>query len=236
MGFTTGSSSSYADWGLVAASNIFVQTPTVDLSPFSGLQAVLFAAVNDINIEQSVNFQGYGGTFEIFAFGKVNIANGTTVGFNGEFFAIGSPNSMSFNNVTFANTLGGFLLDSHNGDITMTNGGFNVGGGSFDMPADRFIGLSAPNGTISLTGPGNMMFIDFPVTNISIAARTLVLDHVRFPMGSSVYLYSANGMLAPNPNMGNSPLPGYVNFVNGVFYGGSPAQFFVGTDIIISPQ
>lgn len=64
-------------------------------------------------------------------------------------------------------------------------------------------------------------------TDISMAAKTIVLNAVAFPSNSDVHLRSQYGQLAANPNTGATPLPGFVNFVNNVTYGGSPAQFYV---------
>jgi len=66
---------------------------------------------------------------------------------------------------------------------------------------------------------------------ISIAARTVNLSNINFPSGSSVYLSSQNGLLAPNPNTGASPVVGDVNFITHVLYNGAPAQNFVSPSV-----
>jgi len=66
---------------------------------------------------------------------------------------------------------------------------------------------------------------------ISIAARTINLSNINFPDGSSVYLSSQNGLLAPHPNTGAAPVVGDVNFITRVLYNGSPAQNFVSSSV-----
>lgn len=61
--------------------------------------------------------------------------------------------------------------------------------------------------------------------NIRLQAITIALRDVNFPTGSQVTLRSGNGMLAPHPNdlanNGGVALPGYVNYIDNVRYGGT---------------
>ncbi len=66
---------------------------------------------------------------------------------------------------------------------------------------------------------------------INMSARTIILDTVAFPDGSIVSMKTQYGQLAPNPNTSASPLPGFVNFVKDVTYGGNPAQNYVPTSV-----
>ena len=59
------------------------------------------------------------------------------------------------------------------------------------------------------------------------------LSNINFPGGSTVNLYSQTGQLAANPNTGAASVPGHVNFILNVNYGGNPAQIFVGNTINI---
>ena len=77
---------------------------------------------------------------------------------------------------------------------------------------------------------------DFNANNVMLSARTLVLQDVNFSARSDVALLSANGNLAPNPNTGQTVVPGDVNFINDVTYGGEPAQNFVGDKIQIGKR
>ncbi|MEN9574410.1 MAG: hypothetical protein RL514_2265 [Verrucomicrobiota bacterium] len=69
------------------------------------------------------------------------------------------------------------------------------------------------------------------VADISLSARTVNLANLNFPAGSIVNLYSQTGLLAANPNTGAASVPGHVNFILNVNYGGNPAQLFVGGNI-----
>ena len=61
-------------------------------------------------------------------------------------------------------------------------------------------------------------------TTVNLGARTLVLEDVSFAAGQTIRLVSANGLLAPSPNTGQTALAGYVNFIRNVTYDGRPAQ------------
>lgn len=74
------------------------------------------------------------------------------------------------------------------------------------------------------------------VVNISLSARTVTLENVNFPNGSTVNLYSQLGLLAPDPNTRRPVLPLHVNFISNVTYNGSLAELFVGSTINISAR
>lgn len=69
--------------------------------------------------------------------------------------------------------------------------------------------------------------------SISLGAQTLDLKNINFPAGSSVSLASSLGILAPQPNTGANSIPGHVNFIQNVSYGGNPAQNAIGNGITI---
>jgi hypothetical protein len=81
--------------------------------------------------------------------------------------------------------------------------------------------FTAPN----LVSVNNADLAAFGVVNM--AANTLNLINVAFGDGSRVTLKSFNGVLAPNPNTGAVSVPGDVNFIRNVTYGGNPAQNYV---------
>jgi hypothetical protein len=56
---------------------------------------------------------------------------------------------------------------------------------------------------------------------INMTAHTITLTDVAFGGASTVNLNSFSGMLAPMPNTGALSLPGFVNFISGVTYGGT---------------
>lgn len=62
---------------------------------------------------------------------------------------------------------------------------------------------------------------------INLGARTVALENIRFPAGSTVRLVSEQGRLAALPNTGQAAQPGFVNFIREVTYAGQPAQDFV---------
>ncbi|NBV21563.1 MAG: hypothetical protein EBS05_06520 [Proteobacteria bacterium] len=74
------------------------------------------------------------------------------------------------------------------------------------------------------------------VGNISWSARTLNLQNINFPGGSTVNLYSQLGQLAPNANTGAASVPGFVNFILNVNYNGNPAQLYVGSTVNIATR
>ena len=81
----------------------------------------------------------------------------------------------------------------------------------------------------SLTTKGNLSLqqVNFQ-TDAAMQARTINLTNVKFAAGSKVLLASQNGQLAPNPNTGQKSMSGFVNYISGVLYAGSPAQNFTG--------
>lgn len=103
---------------------------------------------------------------------------------------------------------------------------------------DRIL-LDASGKTLSATGPGATASFTAPnlvsVNNadmssfgvVNMAAKTINLVNVAFGDGSTVTLQSLNGVLAPNPNTGAVSVPGDVNFIRNVTYGGNPAQNYV---------
>lgn len=74
------------------------------------------------------------------------------------------------------------------------------------------------------------------LASISLSARTLNLANVNFPAGSTVNLFSQNGLLAANPNTGASSVPNHINFLINVKYDGNPAELFVGNGITLNPR
>ncbi len=71
-------------------------------------------------------------------------------------------------------------------------------------------------------------------SSINLSAKTLQLRNVNFPNGSTVILRSQTGILAQTPNTGLPSVPGHVNMLLNVEYGGNPAQVFVGNQISIT--
>jgi hypothetical protein len=88
----------------------------------------------------------------------------------------------------------------------------------------------------SMAIPDQAQFMNGDLVGASISAKTIVLQNVNL-IGPTV-LDCATGLLAPNPNSNQSVKIGDVNFIGGVTYYGSPAQYFIGRGIAIgvAPQ
>lgn len=121
--------------------------------------------------------------------------------------------------------------------LTLHASGFNLGGNLWLDSAGAMsldtLTFAAPAGAV-FQATGNDVLtartLDFGAfAEINLGARTLVLESVHFPGGSTVRLVSENGLLAPNPNTGASTVPGYVNFIRDVTYDSRPAQDYVAT-------
>lgn len=71
--------------------------------------------------------------------------------------------------------------------------------------------------------------------SIETAAHTINLLNVSFDSGAIVNLRSFYGSLWSNPNTDYDSVPGYVNFINGVSYGGVPSGLAPPKRIHITP-
>jgi hypothetical protein len=90
--------------------------------------------------------------------------------------------------------------------------------------------------TANITAPNVVTVKNTDLSNfgvVNMAANTIVLKNVDFGAGSIDTLTSGNHMLAANPNTDHSIIPGEVNFIHGVTYGGTlvtaPSGFVNGT-------
>lgn len=129
------------------------------------------------------------------------------------------PNSGS------VNISAGGLLTVNSTDITTHYLTLNSGDSILLDASGRTLTASGPGATATFTAPKlvevrNTDFSSFG--SVNMAANTLNLINVAFGAGSSVTLKSLLGEL----NVGSS-IPGYVNFIQNVTYGGNPAQNYV---------
>jgi hypothetical protein len=144
------------------------------------------------------------------------------------------------------------IADPNSGSITLssTAGSVNVTGTSITT---HYLSLNSGDGILldsaghTLTASGSGATANFTAPNllavnntdfgsfatVNMAANTIDLLNVKFGGNSTVNLRSQNGVLAPNPNTGAAPVPGDVNFISGVTYGGNPAQNYIGSGIFI---
>jgi len=98
----------------------------------------------------------------------------------------------------------------------------------------RIIPIELPANIASALGAGVTDFsLNLNTRELSLSGQTVTLRNVNFAGGSRVVLASETGILSARPNTGQPPIPGNVNFVRNVTYGGAPAQKFVGQDITI---
>lgn len=108
------------------------------------------------------------------------------------------------------------------------------------VASGSFTGISAAPGIAANLTAGETLTVNgtsvASVANISLSARTVNLSNIDFANGSTVSLKSQVGLLAANPNTGAASVPGHVNFILNVNYGGSPAHLFVGSSINISAR
>ena len=120
-------------------------------------------------------------------------------------------------------------------DHTAARGSFTqiVAGRSVKLSSVQLFDHAARNANGGTAGPTVHIFggdfvgvnkVNFFASDVLVQSRTIALRDVSFSGGSRVLLESQIGTLAPNPNTGVPPVPGKVNFVSKVTYGGAPAQ------------
>lgn len=111
---------------------------------------------------------------------------------------------------------------------------------NLEVASGSFTGVSAAPGIEANLSAGETLTVNgtsvASVAKISLSARTVNLSNIDFPNGSTVNLRSQVGLLAANPNTGAAIVPGHVNFLINVNYGGRPAEDFVGSTINISAR
>jgi len=108
----------------------------------------------------------------------------------------------------------------------------NSGDGILLNASGQTLSASGSGATANFTAPNHITVshADFsPFAAVNLAANTINLDNVSFGAGSRVTLKSLLGLL----NVGSS-VPGYVNFIQNVTYGGNPAQNYIGSGITVT--
>ena len=243
--------------GLPMSSDTFLElvAGTIAIAPGSTVEADVGGFLL-YSFEGGMDFNGVGlidnaPTGEIFleASQDISIANSTLTAPNGY------VDIYSSGNVTLTNPVitTGYLDLYASGSIFVSSDvqhSFNVGnvymdaGGNITLDgndSNPVAGVVAANaaalsGSADLTAAGTiqMQNINVRYASVNMAANTINLLNVAFRSGSLVTLTSANGVLAPNPNTNAASVPGDVNFINNVTYGGSPAQNAINAGITIS--
>ena len=207
------------------ARNIQINTPIVNLSAYNSAgETFPMYAVQTFGFQGDTTFTGLtdpGQDLLLFAGGSFNLPSGAQIAYEGSGnLIIESANSLVLNNNSF-------VAEGREVQLFAIDGGISMQGGR--IQADT-ASLYAVN---DLTVSG----VSFAgLSSINLWASTLNLSSVDFPADSSVLLSSRLGQLAPQPNTGQASLPGYVNFINNVNYGGQPAQNFVNKGITLLPN
>jgi len=188
-------------------------TSTVDLAEFN---TKIFAIVGgeEMNVASDVTFSDRSSSWdkEALAIGaakKLEITPGTTIEYQGNYLGLGAGKSIEIQQVTIkagsgvgVGTLENLTIEDSVLEQTNSQGGFGLFAGEL----------------LSVDG---LTFVGNSIEHIYMEARTINLKDVDFPHGSSVDLLSELGPIdGKYPNFGDS-IPGRVNFLSGVSYGGT---------------
>jgi hypothetical protein len=194
-----------------------------DASIFNNTGNIGLTSGSVINIENGVTINNPG-VITFTAPDAVNITSDVDIGVDGAVINT-DPGS------------GHATLSSTGGSVTLT--GTSIQAHYLTLNSGDSILLDASGKTLTATGAGSTANFTAPnlitVNNanlssfgsVNMAANTVNLFNVAFGAGSSVTLQSLNGILAANPNTGAASIPGDVNFIQNVTYGGNPAQNYV---------
>jgi hypothetical protein len=207
--------------------NAFLFNHTGDLiisaPSFSSFNSDVFASAGNLDIftrNGDITIDSTRGN--LYSAGTAS-SHGGTAGQHGSSTSSGSLRLDSANNLSATRT--GFAAS----DITLTAvNDINL--------QEAFFSLN--NGSGKISGGQNVtlnrVFFDPGARNVGISGHTVTLTDVSFPSNSRVTLSSATGQLTANPNTNRPAVPGNVNFIRGVDYGGQPAQNAVsGGSIVI---
>lgn len=221
--------SAYGTELLTAAATLSGDIVSLQANTSSDLHATTVAATTLLNLNSQQDVKIGGGSYTVSgASGLAQVSAGRDIFIgSGAQFEASTVQMTAANNATLTSpAIRGFTTLNLNAaqNLSVASGSFTGGSRSPTIAAN----LSAGD---TLTVNGTTLS---SVANISLSARTVNLSNINFPAGSIVTLYSQFGLLAGNANSGNqASVPGHVNFLINVNYGGSPAQIFVGSTINI---
>lgn len=243
--------------GVFAARNIAVTSPSIDLSPYAGLDFFTILAGGDLTVFNSVTFVGATGggpvvqnasllsssalssasggpAVYLSAVGTIQLKPGADLMLNGlTDLALSSGGSAAFKENGFYAPDGNIGIASERGDLVFEGARFHA---LSEVHLSAAEVLHVNGASFSQAGISDATLRNVELASrqsfdsaltISMDARTINLEHVSFPYGSMVTLRSALGLLAPNPNTGAASVPGHVNFIIDVMKDGQPAQFAV---------
>ena len=191
---------------------------------------------SEINLENNTTIDN-AGHITLTAANAVNFVSDNTIDIGVNDPTAGKVGLSSDTTISTDAGAGHVMLSSQSGSVNVMN--TDIQAHFLTLNSGDSILLDASGKTLTATGTGataslaaknvisanNLDFADYGVVNM--AAHTINLINVAFGGGSSVTLQSFNGVLAPNPNTGAFSVPGDVNFIRNVTYGGNPAQNFV---------
>jgi hypothetical protein len=165
--------------------------------------------------------------------GLVTLNGDTITAVNNADITAGTGITVSGTSITADPDVGTISLNNASG-ITTINNGSSLQAYTITLNSADGILLDGTSGTFSGNeidlGSGNADGSDeIDVQNadltafaaVNMSAHTINLTDVAFGGESMVHLNSFFGLLADNPNTGAASQPGYVNFINGVTYGGT---------------
>jgi hypothetical protein len=175
------------------------------------------------------------GSVNLNAAGSVTLNNGSVTGIKNVSVNAGTGITINGVAVTADDPAYGIYLTSTAGQTTIQNGSSVAGNLTVNSPDGILIdgsrGGTFSGNTMNLTAGGgnsdggpaitvnNEDLSAFQTVNMS--AHTINLSDVAFGGSSNVNLHSYLGLLALLPNTGALSVPGEVNFINGVTFGGT---------------
>jgi hypothetical protein len=190
------------------------------------------SSVGNIDIESTT--LSAGDSASILALnGSVTLNNDSISSVNNVDVLAGTGLTVSGTSITADPDVGTISLNNASGITTINNGSslqaytitLNSGDGILlDGTGGTFSGNEIDLASGNADGSDEIDVQNADLTafaNVNISAHTVNLTDVAFGGESMVHLNSFFGLLADNPNTGAASQPGYVNFINGVTYGGT---------------
>lgn len=217
--FSAQKSAVFSGYGsTLKTANVTISGETVSLEAHtsSDLHDTTASATTSINLDSRQDVNVAGGSYSVSGpGGELRVTAGRDI-------LVDSSAQFQANTVNLTATAGNATLTSPAiRGFTMLN---VTAAGDLAVTSGSFTGASgAATASLQAGGASELMLSDTSISSvasISLSAKTVNLAFVDFPMGTTVSLYSQFGALAPNPNTGQSSIPGFVNYINGVKYAG----------------
>ncbi len=224
------SSGAFPEFDLLAAGKMVIQNSVNFSGTASYPNEFKIAAIGGIDIAPFSTLTANNlGDFSIDSVANLNFVN---VHFLNSYGGVhfGSTGDLA---LTGGSVTGSFIVPkTRNFDVLGT--AFTLVSGPTSDYVDFFADNNITVNGASITGLGSSrLYMEAPnivdlrnttlsgIGFINLEARTVILQNIDFPGGSSVTLRSQNGLLAPNPNTSQSVQNGYVNYLSNVRYNGT---------------